>query len=147
MFGKESTLSDPNKPGFDFSWSFLEEVSWWSLGIAAAISVVASIVTRQAAFALGCMLAASLDVAFIRAIAAGARKEIEEGRPGAGSASMLFVGRLFAKAGLLVLSVLFPQVLGFAGTVVGVLVFDLTLAVVGSIIAATRVTRGSKLGR
>jgi hypothetical protein len=138
-------LSD--KPAYDFSWGLLEEVSWWSLGIAAAISVVASIVTRQAAFALGCMLAASLDVAFIRAITAAARKEIDEGRPGAGNASMLFVGRLFAKAGLLVLAVLFPQFLGFAGTVVGVLVFDLTLAVVGSILAATRVMRGSKLGR
>ena len=55
------------------------------------------------------MLAASLDVAFVRAIASSARREIEEGHPGVGNSSMLFVGRLIAKAGLLVLAVLFPQ--------------------------------------
>ena len=137
----------PTKSAFDFSWGFLEEVSWWSLGIAVVISMVATIVTRQAAFALGCMLAASLDVVFIRAIASSARREIEAGRPGAGSAPMLFVGRLSAKAGILVLAVLLPHILSFAGTVVGVLDFDITLAVVGSAIAATRVMRGSKLGR
>jgi len=93
------------------------------------------------------MLAASVDVAFVRATVASARQEIEAGRPGAGNASMLFVARLFAKAGLLVLAVLFPQVLGFAGTVLGVLVFDLSLAIVGSIVAASRVMRGSRLGR
>jgi len=138
-------LSD--KPAYDFTWAFLEEVSWWSLGIAAAISVAVWIATRQGAFALGCMLAASLDVAFVRAIATGARREIEEGRPDAGQSSMLFVARLMAKAGLLVLAVLLPQVLGFVGTIAGVLTFDLSLAVVGSLIAATRMMRGSRLGR
>ena len=135
------------KSTLDFSWGFLEEISWWSLGIAAAISVVASVVTGQAAFALGCMLAAAIDFAFIRAIAGSARREIEEGRPGAGRSSMLFVARLMVKGLLLGLAVLLPQVLSFAGTVVGVLAFDLTLAVVGSVLAATRLMRGSRMGR
>jgi hypothetical protein len=135
------------QPEYGFSWSFLEELSWWSLGIAATASVIASVVTGDAAFALACMLGASIDVAFVRGIAAGARKEIEAGRPGNGSSSVLFVARLLAKAGLLVLAVLLPQVFNFAGMVVGVLVFDLTLAVVGSLIAATRLIRGSRQGR
>jgi hypothetical protein len=135
------------QPEYGFSWSFLEELSWWSLGIAAAASVIATIVTREAAFAVACMLAASIDVAFVRGIAAGARKEIEAGRPGNGFSSVLFAVRLLAKAGLLVLAVLFPQVFSFAGMVVGVLAFDLTLAVVGSLIAATRLIRGSRQGR
>jgi hypothetical protein len=135
------------QPEYGFSWSFLEELSWWSLGIAAAASVIATIVTREAAFAVACMLAASIDVVFVRGIAAGARKEIEAGRPGNGSSSVLFAARLLAKAGLLALAVLFPQVLSFAGMVVGVLAFDLTLAVVGSLIAATRLIRGSRQGR
>ena len=80
-------------------------------------------------------------------IAAGARKEIEAGRPGNGSSSVLFGVRLLVKAGLLMLAVLFPQVFSFAGMVVGVLAFDLTLAVVGSLIAATRLIRGSRQGR
>jgi hypothetical protein len=136
-----------HESAYDFSWGFLEEVSWWSLGIAGAISVAAWILTASPTFAIGCMLAASIDVAFVRSIAAAARREIEAGHPGGGNAAALFAGRLIAKGGLLVLAVLVPTVLGFAGTVVGVLVFDLTLAVVGSVIAATRVMRGSKLGR
>jgi len=131
----------------DFSWTFLEEISWWSLGIAAAISVVVSVATNELSFGLACMLAAAVDVAFVRAIASSARREIDAGRPGAGVASMLFVIRLLAKAGLLVLAVLLPHLLGFAGTVVGVLCYDLTLAVVGSAIAATRLMRGSRIGR
>jgi len=135
------------KPLRDFSWTFLEEVAWWSLGIAAAVSVAASVATNEIAFGLACMLAAAVDVAFVRSIASSARREIEEGRPGAGAASLLFVLRLLAKAGLLVASVLLPTLLDFAGTVVGVLCYDLTLAVVGSLIAATRLMRGSRIGR
>lgn len=135
------------RPLRDFSWTFLQEVSWWSLGIAAAISVAASVATNDAAFGVACMLAAAVDVAFVRAIASSARREIEEGDAGARGASMLFVVRLLAKAGLLVFSVLLPAVLSFPGTVVGVLCFDLTLAVVGSLIAATRLMRGSRMGR
>ncbi len=135
------------QPEYGFSWSFLEELSWWSLGMAAAASVIATVVTGEASFALSCMLAASIDVAFVRGIAAGARKEIEAGRPGNGASSVLFVARLLAKAGLLVLAVLVPGVFSFAGMVAGVLAFDLTLAVVGSLIAATRLIRRPRQGR
>jgi len=131
----------------DFSWDFLEEISWWSLGLSAAVSAVAWVVTSGPAFALGCMLAASLDFWFVRAVANSARTEIEAGHPGSGHSAALLFARLGSKAGLLVLSVLIPNVLGFAGTVVGVLAFDLTLAVVGSTIAAMRLMRGSRLGR
>ena len=134
------------KPAFDFSWRFLEEISWWSLGIAVVASVVATFVTGGYAFAVGCMVAALIDVAFIRVIATRAQRELETGDGTPHQSSLLFGVRLVAKAGLLGLSLLFPQVLGFAGTVVGVLVFDLTLAFVGSIIAASRLMSGPRSG-
>jgi hypothetical protein len=132
---------------YEFSWDFLEVISRWSLGIAAVVSAVMWVVTGQPTFAIGCMLAASIDFAFVRAIASSARTDIREGRPGARTASVLFVVRLAAKVGLLLLAALYPQVLGFAGTVVGVLCYDLTLAFVGSLIAASRLMRGSRIGR
>jgi hypothetical protein len=135
------------KPTLDFSWGFLEEISWWSLGIAAVASVAATVITRHTDFALACMLAASIDFAFIRAIAGTARREIDEGELGATKSSMLFVVRLMVKAVLLGLAVLFPQVLSFVGMVVGVLAFDLSLAVVGSLLAGTRLMRSSRMGR
>ncbi len=135
------------KPTLDFSWSFLEEISWWSLGAAAAISVAATAITRHTDFALACMLAASIDFAFIRAIAGTARREIDEGELGATKSSMLFVTRLMVKAVLLGLAVLFPQVLSFVGMAVGVLAFDLSLALVGSLLAGTRLMRSSRMGR
>jgi hypothetical protein len=135
------------KPTLDFSWSFLEEISWWSLGIAAVISAAATVITKHTDFALGCMLAASIDFAFIRAIAGTARREIDEGELTARKSSLLFVVRLIVKAILLGLAVLLPQVLGFVGTVVGVLAFDLSLAVVGSLLAGSRLMRSSRMGR
>jgi hypothetical protein len=135
------------RPTLDFSWGFLEEVSWWSMGIAAVVSVAATVITRHTDFALACMLAASIDFAFIRAIAGTARREIDAGELGATKSSMLFVVRLMVKAVLLGLAVLFPQVLSFVGMVVGVLAFDLSLAVVGSLLAGTRLMRSSRMGR
>jgi hypothetical protein len=135
------------RPTLDFSWGFLEEISWWSLGIAAVVSVTATVITRHTDFALACMLAASIDFAFIRAIAGTARREIDAGELGATKSSMLFVVRLMVKAVLLGLAVLFPQVLSFVGMVVGVLAFDLSLAVVGSLLAGTRLMRSSRMGR
>jgi hypothetical protein len=135
------------KPTLDFSWGFLEEISWWSLGIASVVSVAATVITRQTDFALACMLAASIDFAFIRAIAGTARREIDEGELGAAKSSMLFVVRLMVKAVLLGLAVLFPEVFSFVGMVVGVLAFDLSLAVVGSLLAGTRLMRSSRMGR
>jgi hypothetical protein len=135
------------KPTLDFSWSFLEEISWWSLGIAAVVSLAATVITRHTDFALGCMLAASIDFAFVRAIAGTAHREIDEGELSTPKSSMLFVARLMVKALLLGLAVLLPEVLSFVGTVVGVLAFDLSLAVVGSLLAGTRLMRGSRMGR
>jgi hypothetical protein len=135
------------KPTLDFSWGFLEEISWWSLGIAAVVSVAATVITRHTDFALACMLAASIDFAFIRVIAGTARREIAEGDLGATKSSLLFVVRLMVKAVLLGLAVLFPQVFSFVGMVVGVLAFDLSLAVVGSLLAGTRLMRSSRMGR
>jgi hypothetical protein len=137
----------PAKRMLDFSWGFLEEISWWSFGIALALSIAATVVTRELTFAFGCMLAAVIDVAFIRAIAASAKREIADGRPAAGLSSVLFVARLIVKGLLLGLAMMVPQVFGFVGTVVGVLVFDLSLAVVGSFLAATRLMSSSRMGR
>jgi hypothetical protein len=59
----------------------------------------------------------------------------------------MLAGRLVVKAGLLMAAIFVPQVLGFAGTVVGALTFDITLVVVGSITAASRTMRHPREGR
>ena len=147
MVKGEIEVAATTSANLNFSWDFLEEVSWWSLGLSAAVSAIAWVVTGGPAFALGCMLAVSIDFWFVRAVANAARAEIEAGHPGTGHSAALLFARLGSKAGLLVFSALIPNVLGFAGTVVGVLAFDLTLAVVGSTIAAVRLMHDPRLGR
>ncbi len=61
--------------------------------------------------------------------------------------TVMLAGRLIVKAGLLVIAIFVPADLAFTGTVVGALTFDITLVVVGSIIAASRTMRHTKEGR
>jgi hypothetical protein len=130
-----------------FAWDFIDEIVWWALGIAGAAAAVAAIAFDDVAFALGCVVAASVDLVLVRVASGRARRGLARGEIDNAAPIIMVAGRLLAKAGLLLLSIAVPTVLGFAGTVVGVLVFDLTLALVGSIKAAARTMRPSKRGR
>jgi hypothetical protein len=136
-----------NGSALGFSWDFLDEMTVWSLVIGASIAVVGGVLLGSVAFAAGCLLALGVDVALVRVSTHRARAELAEGRVDSVAPMVMLAGRLVAKALLLVLAIFVPQYLGFTGTVVGALTFDITLVVVGSITAASRTMRHSKEGR
>jgi len=135
-----------SESAFGFSWEFIDEMSWWSLGLGAVAAVTGTLVTGDIAFAVACLLAVALDVVLVKVSSRRAREGLAEGRIDHAAAVIMLPVRLGAKALLLLLTFAVPEVLSFAGAVVGVLVFDLTLAVVGSIKAASRTMRQSKQG-
>lgn len=130
-----------------FSWDFIDEMSLWSLVIGGSIAVIGGIALQSVPFALGCLVAVGVDIVLVRVATHRARHELAAGRIDSVAPTLMVAGRLIVKAGLLVLALLIPQVLGFAGTVVGALTFDITLVVVGSIVAASRTMRHPKEGR
>lgn len=130
-----------------FSWDFLDEMAAWSLGIGCTIAVVGGLLLGSVAFAAGCLVAVGIDVALVRMATHRARRELDEGRIDALAPTVMLAGRLVVKAGLFAVALFVPRVLGFTGTVAGALTFDITLVVVGSVIAASRVMRHPKEGR
>jgi len=132
---------------YGFSWGFLDEISWWALGIGVVIAVAGSAWTGTAAFAVGCLLGVGTDVALVRFASARASRELEAGRIDNVATTLMVAGRLLIKVTLLVVSLLVPTVMSFAGTVAGVLTFDVTLAFVGGALAVSRTMRRPKEGR
>ena len=126
---------------FGFGWEFLDEMSWWALGLAGAIAIGGTFVTRQASFAIGCVIAVAIDVALVRAASGHARRSLERGQIDAVAPLVMVVGRLLVKAGLLLLALSIPRFMSFPGTVVGALSYDVTLSLVGSIVAVVKLTR------
>lgn len=121
-----------------FSWDFLDEMVRWTLSIAAIVAVVGLVVRRDPSFALGCLLGAIGDVAIVHAAVVSAKSALKERRFDGSSGALLLGGRVLFKGALLAIAVFLPNVLDFFGTVVGVLAYDVTLAVVGSIVALRR---------
>jgi hypothetical protein len=130
-----------------FSWSFIDELSWWTVGIALAVSGVAFFYAGDTAFVVGCLVGVAVDVGLVRLASIRGRRELEAGRIDAVAPMIMVPGRLMAKVGLLMVAFFFPTFMSLAGTVVGVLLFDLTLAVVGSVLAASRTMRRPREGR
>ena len=126
---------------FGFEWDFLDEVAWWAIGVAVIAAIVGTLVTHDAAFASGCLLAAGVDIALVLSASRSARRALESHRVDDVAPMVMLAGRVVVKAALLVLAMVVPHVMGFAGTVAGVLLFDITLALVGSAIALVRSTR------
>lgn len=135
-----------NTSALGFSWDFIDEIAWWAFGLGAASALIGAFVTEDPAFAVGCLIAVALDVALVRVSSRLARDGLAQGQISHAASLIMVPGRLSAKAVLLILALAFPEVLSFAGTVVGVLAFDLTLAFVGSIKAASRMIRQSRQG-
>jgi hypothetical protein len=132
---------------FGFSWPFIDELSWWTVGIALAVSGVAFFYAGDTAFVVGCLVGVAVDVGLVRLASIRGRRELEAGRIDAVAPMIMVPGRLMAKVGLLLVAFFFPTFMSLAGTVVGVLLFDLTLAVVGSVLAASRTMRRPREGR
>jgi hypothetical protein len=132
---------------FGFEWGFLDEISWWTLGIGVALAAGGAYLLRDLAFAIGCLVAVCVDVAIVMSASRRARNELEAGRIDAVAPIVMLAGRLVVKTGLLALALVLPRVLSFTGTVAGALTFDITLALVGSVIALSRGMRASRSGR
>jgi hypothetical protein len=130
-----------------FSWEFLDQMTVWTAGLAIAVALIGGIALGSVPFAAGCLVAAGIDVVLVRISTHRASRELADGRIDAVAPIVMLGGRLLVKAGLLVLAIFVPAVLGFAGTATGALMFDTTLVVVGSIIAAQRVMQHPKEGR
>jgi len=131
---------------FGFSWSFIDEVSWWSLGIAFVIAAAVFLATGDTAFVVGCLGGAAVDIGLVRLSSHRAKRELADGRIDGVAPMVMVAGRLFVKTGLLLIAIFFPMIMSLAGTITGVLVFDVTLAVVGSVLAASRTMRRPKEG-
>jgi hypothetical protein len=121
-----------------FSWDFLDEMTVWSLIIGFAIAFIGGFVLQSVAFGVGCVIAVCIDVALVRSATHRARTGLAEGRVDASAPMIMLAGRAVAKAILLVVAMFAPGLHVFSGTVFGALTFDVTLIVVGSIVAASR---------
>lgn len=130
-----------------FSWEFLDEMTVWALVLGCVVAVGGGVVMGSVTFTAGCVIALGIDVALVRTATHRGQRELADGRVDSVAPMVMLAGRLIVKAGLLVLAILVPGALGFAGTVVGALTFDITLLVVGSIVAASRTMRHPKEGR
>ncbi len=135
-----------NGTSYGLSWEFLDEIGWWALGIGLLLAVAGSLATGTAAFAVGCALGTISDVVIVRLSSRRAARELEAGRIDSAAPTAMVAGRLLVKALLLVLSLVAPSLLSFAGTVAGILVFDVTLAFVGGGLAIARTMSRPKEG-
>ena len=129
-----------------FEWHFLDVVSWWAVGVGLCAAALGAFLTHDVGFAASCLLALAVDVCLVLVASRRAQHQLEAGQIDAAAAIIVVGGRFIVKAALLTLSLVVPSMLSFAGTVTGALAFDVTLAFVGSIIAATRGFRAPGMG-
>lgn len=129
-----------------FEWEFLDVVSRWAVGVGVLAAALGTFLTRDVAFAVSCLLALAVDVGLVHIASRRAQHQLEVGHIDATAAIIIVGGRFIVKAALLTLSLLVPSMLSFAGTVTGVLTFDITLALVGSIIVLVRGFRAPGMG-
>jgi hypothetical protein len=128
-----------------FTWTFLDEVAWWALGIACIASVAGAAVTHRWTFPLGCLLTVGLDLALVHLSARRGGHVAEIGGVDEGVVLGLFLGgRLALKAVLLVVALVWPWLLDFWGVAAGAVTYDITLAVVGSIVAVGRLNAAGR---
>jgi hypothetical protein len=137
----------PDSDIIGFSWEFLGEMSAWTMRLAALVAVVGLVVTREPQFALGCLVGAGADVWLVKRASRAAQQSLAETGVAPYSTALLLAGRVVLKAALLGAALLFPMVLDFWGTAIGVLAYDATIAVVGSILVVRRGMRDVGEGR
>jgi hypothetical protein len=111
------------------------------------VSGAVFVLTGDVTFVTGCLIGAAVDIGLVRVASHRAKREFAEGRVDATAPIVMVAGRLLVKVGLLLVAFFVPTFMSLAGTVVGVLVFDLTLAFVGSVLAASRTMHRPKEGR
>ncbi|HET6350694.1 MAG TPA: hypothetical protein VFG89_01005 [Coriobacteriia bacterium] len=121
-----------------FSWAFLDAVALWAAVAVIAVAVVGGVVTHGVAFAAACVVAGGIDVAVVHVAVLMARAGSAPLGISSRAAAIFIAGRLVIKTALLAAAWAFPAILSLAGTIAGVLVYDLTLTVLGSALAVRR---------
>jgi 4-hydroxybenzoate polyprenyltransferase len=129
----------------DFTWSFLGTIISWSVLFGLVVVIVAVFLDASVNFLLSFLLAAAIDVGSLWFMSREGHKRVEEGTPTTTYIGGMTAGRVLGKAFLLLLAALVPA-LDFLGVVVGVLLVDTTILVVGSIASAWKVMRDDETG-
>lgn len=124
------------------TWGFLRAIAWAAVALAMAVLVGGALLGRGWGFALTFGFAFAVDLGISALVVHDARIHLACGGTGiAWRLSALVGARLALKAVLLAAAAFMPGVLDFIGMVLGVLLVDTTILVVGSIIAAARTIR------
>jgi hypothetical protein len=129
-----------------FEWGFLDVVSRWAVGVGLLAAGIGAYLTHDAAFAIGCVIAVGVDVGLIGIACRRGQRQLELGHADAVAPIIVLGGRFLVKACLLTLAIVLPRLLSFAGTAVGAVTFDTTLASVGSILAIALGFRSPRIG-
>jgi hypothetical protein len=128
----------PTNPPITFDLGFLDQIAKLTLALAAIGAVLSWTLGAGMAFAVALVIAVVVDVALVFMATHRARLGLEQGHVDPIASVLMFAGRLVVKAVILGLAFLSAIPSLFWGAVVGVVLFDLTLAVGGSVIAIGR---------
>jgi hypothetical protein len=129
----------------DFTWSFLGTIVAWSALFGVAIVALALLLGASTSFILSFTVAALIDVGSLWIMSRQGHKRVEAGQSPQSYIGGMTVGRVLGKALLLLLAALVPAV-DFLGVVIGVLLVDTTILVIGSIASAWKVMRDDETG-
>lgn len=129
----------------DFTWSFLGAIISWSLVFGVVILGTAILLGASTGFILSFLAAAAIDVGSLWIMSQQGHKSVEAGHSPQGYIGGMTVGRVLGKAILLLAAALIPAV-DFLGAVIGVLLVDTTILIVGSIASAWKVMRDDQTG-
>jgi len=123
----------------DLTWSLLRTVLVWSVMIAVAVAVASCFVVCDPRFTLTFLFAAAVDVGTLALVLRDARMFVEESAPEAGQRMAFGLGgRLILKAVLLALAAFMTSVFSFPAMVMGVLLVDTTILIIGSAVVIWR---------
>lgn len=122
----------------DLTWSLLRAIVTWSIVVAGTVAVASCFTVRDPRFTATFLIAATFDIVTLAYILKSARRFLEGDMSSTAQMVSLLSTRMFAKGVLLVVAVLLPDYLDFLGMVLGVLLVDTTILVVGSTAAAVR---------
>ena len=120
----------------DLTWSFLRAIVAWAILVAGAIAVTSCVVACDPRFTVTFLIAAAFDVATLAWILRLARTFLEGETDTSLHLFSLLSTRLLAKGLLLGAAAMFPDYLDFLAMVLGVLLVDTTIMIVGSVAAA-----------
>jgi len=129
----------------DFTWSFLTTIISWSLLFGALIIALSMLLGASTSFIVSFTIAATIDVGSLWLMSREGHKRVDEGWSTSNYIGTMTVGRVLAKAILLLGAALIPSA-DLLGVIIGILLVDTTIMVISSIASAWKVIRDSNTG-